>query len=199
MNPTYNTQSTLRASTGILSITTQEPTAIVSISQQNKEAAFLGKGDVSARLKPGDYLVTTTLAGDLATATVHITAGKTTSKRINPVHTTPPPSAATLTSFLNFDVLVSSGLTSDQGLRVKKFMSDFASTAKIVSVDPESIIQLPHDPADDFFQIQFTVNVDDVPYSGRIQYVTFGDVILTLTNANGQQVYSSEPAETTGD
>jgi hypothetical protein len=147
---------------------------------------------VSARLKPGDYLVSATLAGDLATATVHITSGKTTSKRINPVHVTPPPSAAALTSFLNFDVLVNSGLDVSQATKLKQSFLEFATGAKLVSVDPATIRSLPHDPSDDFFQKQFDVRIDDVTYHALIHYVSFGDTILYLTNDSGQQVYNSE-------
>jgi hypothetical protein len=222
MNPTYNTQSAarkwlpilvlallllavvricyaiyLRTSTGTLHITTKEPNAIVSISQANKQATSLGKGDVTARLKPGDYLVTATLAGDLAKTTVHIAAGQTTNKRVNPVHTTPPPTGAALTSFLNFDVLINYGLDSDQALRLKELVSDFAPTAQIISVDPTSVTTPPRDG--NTLTMQFGFTVDGTAYNARVQYVILGDIILTVTDTTGKQIYSSEPAETLAD
>lgn len=182
-----------RNSTGLLRITTKEPNAIVSISQQNKQAAFLGKGDVSARLKPGDYLVTATLAGDRSSATVHVTSGKTTTKSINPVHTAAPLSPSSETSFINFDVLINSGLGAEQEASLERAFSDFSPRAQIVKVDPNSVETIPHDQNTDVYEMQFMVTVDSAQYSAHIEHSLFGsDVILTLTNATGNQVFNNE-------
>jgi hypothetical protein len=186
----------IRSTTGTLYITTKEPSAVISISQENKKAVFLGKGDVRVRLKRGDYLVSATLAGDIATATVNIDSGKTTSEQLNPVHTTPPVSSTAQTSFINFDTLVNNGLTADQATNLENSLRVFASKAQIIKIDSSSMHPLPHDPNSTIFELQFDLTIDSVPYHALVQYVNFGDAVLSLTDTNGQQVFNSSP---TGD
>ena len=182
--------------TGILKVTSADAKAAVSISQQNKQAQFIGIGNAEVRLKPGTYTVAAREAGKEVFKDVKISLKQTTSVTLNPKDAVILPSVLSVT-FQGFDEFIKNGLTDVQVNRLKNYFFRYQPTTKIVSIVPGSVRPAPRNPNTAIgFTSDFRVSLDSNPYAAKINYSIPGNpegVRLFLYTANGQQVYDSGP------
>jgi hypothetical protein len=179
-------------STGILSVSASEPSAAITVSQLNSNAAFLGTGGTQARLKPGDYLLSANGAGLSTSQTVHIDQGKTTTVNLNLAKASASLPSVDHVGFVNMDILINSGLTTSQSAAVKTQFFTFDKAVKVVSIDASTVQPGPHDPNSYApFSLNFTVKLDGTPYRASVAYTGYDSAQLTLFDAqSGQQLYS---------
>lgn len=179
--------------TGTLQVTvTYASDATLSISQPNHQAKLLGTGSAKVRLHPGTYLVMAKSAGKQAAQSVKITQGHTTAIKLNPAPIKAPPSINTA-GFINFDTLVTNGLSSSQLTNLEQLFLSYKQSAQVFTVNPASVSPGPHDPNSDdpSFSLTFTGTIDSTPYAATVRYVGFENVVLVLTDPQtGAQLFS---------
>jgi hypothetical protein len=178
-------------STGILDVTTTEPSAAITITQANHSAAIMGAGDARVRLAPGDYILAATGAGLNASQTVHVSQQKTTHVSLNLAKGTKGLPSVEDVGFVNMDLLINNGLSTTEVAAVKTQFFTFDKAAKVVSIDSSSIEPGAHNPDSyDPFILNFTVNIDGKPYKAAVAYRGFDSAQLTLYDQNHQPLYS---------
>lgn len=193
----YATEQAIHAS-GTLSVSTPAPGTSLTVTQAGHTAAYIGSGSARVRLKAGTYTVGATVSGERATKIVTISRAQTTTIHLNPTAPSVTPTAPAPTGFINFDTLVSSGLTADQESALEQEFTDFRPTAQVFSVDPQTISVIVPDPSSGTttFTMNFDVTVDSVLYHASIQYTGYDFVQLALTDTSGAQVYQGYPPVT---
>jgi len=183
--------------TGMLRLSSPNSQATLSISQVNHQAMIIGVGRAAVRLKPGTYQVSASYGGNHADAVVRIVKKQVTSSSLNPVGSTLP-SVGNI-NFPNIDTLINSGLTTTQISALERAFFQYKSSAKIITINPDSVYPEPHDPnTSTSFTINFKVTVDSAPYNATISYSDLDSVRLYLYNPlNNSQVFDSYATTTT--
>jgi hypothetical protein len=99
------------------------------------------------------------------------------------------------TSYTNFQALVDRGVSSDQLVSVESstatFVKSLGKPAKVVSVDSDSIHHLPKNPDTTVDTLEYTVTVDNTPYTSHLNYIGIDAIQLIILDASGAQVYDS--------
>lgn len=189
----YGITTTLHTvhTTGILEVSASEPNAAITISQVDHAAAPIGISSARVRLKPGDYLIGANASGLSAVTTVHITTQHTSKVNLNLTKNHNNLPSVENVGFVNMDVLVTDGLTSTQATSIKEQFFTYKTSAKVVSIDAASVEPAAHNPDSyDPFVLNFTGNIDSVPFRGVVTYTGYDNAQLTIYDAQtGAQLY----------
>jgi hypothetical protein len=184
--------STMRTinSTGTLSITASEPSAVITVSQLNHNAVPIGTGDAKVRLKPGDYLLASNGAGLSATQTVHVTLKKNVSAYLNLAKGGKKLPSVESVGFINMDVLVNDGLTTSQANDVKTQFFTYKTSSQVVNIDADSVQPGAHNPDSyDPFTLNFTGTIDSTPFRATVAYTGYDNAQLTIYDQTGTRAY----------
>lgn len=177
--------------TSVISVTASKPTASISISQANKQAAIVGTGKVKLRLAPGAYQLVAIDAGS-RTASVITVQKKHPAKVYLDLNKTSIVRSAANINFLNMDFLVGNGLSNTQIGQLEQYFFGFNDDANKVAVDPSSIKVISHDRNTGVFNLGFDVTVDNVPYKAVASYSNINSIHLNLFKPDtGAQVFDS--------
>ncbi len=177
-------------STGVLSVTASEPSAVITISQLNHNAVAIGTGSAKVRLKPGDYLLGANGAGLSATKTVHVDLQKTVTSSLNLAKGGNKLPSVESVGFINMDVLVNSGITNSQASDIKTQFFTYKPSSKLINIDADSVEPGAHNPDSyDPFTLNFTGTIDSTPFSATAAYTGYDDAQLTIYDQNGTRVY----------
>lgn len=170
------------SNTGTLVVDASRSSAIISISQANKQAKIIGTGSTHIRLAPGTYQLVATNNGSRTAVITKVSEKHSSHISLNLSKTAVLPSPASI-NFQNLYFLISYGLTQEQlsNLQIKIFQ--FRPHAHTVAIDASSIKTGLHNPnSEDPFTINFNVTVDAVPYKATVNYTGLNDLRLYLYN-----------------
>lgn len=177
---------------GELSVTTPNPDSLISISQNNKSAVFIGTGQAAVKLTPGTYLVGVARQGRLSTKIVHVS--ESSHSRISLSATTTPllPSSAAI-EFEGTDQLIARGMTTDQINAIRESLFTFNKNTKRAVVVAGSVTTPPYNPDSDSLLIGrlFTLSIDGKIYRAMTTWISLDTATLQLTDGSGVVVYDS--------
>jgi hypothetical protein len=178
----------LSQQTGFLEISSPDKNAVLSISQSNQNAAYVGQGSAQLLLKPGTYVVGAKGDGRYNVAVVTVGLKERKSITINPADQYLLPSVDNI-DFENFTELTDSGLSADQLENVQQAFFNFRKNSKKVALKTGSTTPGPLTENRTGFTIVFRVSIDGLPYSAKVSYAISPVITLSLTNAGGEIVY----------
>lgn len=181
--------------TGILTLSADSPSGVLSISRADGAAQVLGIGTATVRLKPGDYVVASWDNGSHGTKVVHISRGKTTRAQVSAAQSSVSAPIDNTPGFINFDVLDNNGLSSAQSSTLEQLFQYWKPDGKLFTIDPDSIAPVGHDPnSNDPFVINFSGTADSTPYKATVSYFDTENISLTVFDPqSGQQLYPLPP------
>jgi len=93
--------------------------------------------------------------------------------------------------FTGIDSLVNYGLTLAQVDAFKQAVFLYSKSAKLVGVDPSSVVRAPHNPESDYDTMSFNMTIDSSSYKATINYFSLTTIRLFL-DSSGSQVYDSQ-------
>lgn len=180
--------------TGLVSISTPDDNATISLTAENRDAKIIGTGSLKVRLKSGKYLIAASDSGKQARAVVNVQKKAESKIYIDPSQATGLPTVNDV-NFLGIPALLSDGLTVTQVNKMKLYLFEFKPQAKNIEILSSTIRPNPHNPdADTSFSTNFDVLFDSARYSGIIHYKGLDDLVLTLNDAHGNTVFNSQSA-----
>jgi hypothetical protein len=181
--------------TGKLTVTSSEEQSDLSISQEGRNAVFIGKGSSTVRLKPGTYRIAGSFDNKQASTMVTIGKDEEVSKhlQLKPLKHTP---AIDDIDFANINELTDSGLTSAQAAAAEQFLFSYKPTAHKIEVVRGSVQPGPHNPksADPNFSLNFNLKIDDTAYKASATYPDLTNIGFILYDANNNPVFDSAAA-----
>ena|SRR5665213_2302213 len=178
-------------STGQLKVTSKDKTASITVTQTNKQAAFIGVGSANVHLKEGTYIIGVSDKGQLATKVVNVQKKQTTNVALDPDQTIAFPSISAV-KFEGVSSLVANGITTQQATELELDFFNFQPRSQSVIIDSSSIDIPPRDPATAIgFTINFNVNVGGNTYSASASYTDITNIRLVLHDSAGAVVYDS--------
>jgi len=176
--------------TGLLSVGSDSPGALLSVSQPGKQALPFGSGAATVRLKPGRYLLSASSGGKEAALVVNIQKRRNV-KVVLRLTSSGLPSVKNI-SFKYFDALIDTGLTTDQVNDLKTKLFQFKPNSQHIELKVNSIYREPHNPnVDTSFKIDFATTIDDMEYKAVIDYSDLSTVHVVLYNPVGQVMFDS--------
>jgi hypothetical protein len=179
-------------SSGELTVTTPNSDSLISISQDNKSAVFIGSGQASVRLTPGTYLVGVARQGRFSSQVVRVIKGSAASASLSAT-TTPLLPASTDIDFQGTKQLIASGMTTAQVNTLRESIFAFQKDTKSAVVATNSVTTPPFNPDGASLLISrvFTLIIDGQSYRATTTWVDLDTATLQLTNTSGAVVYDS--------
>lgn len=180
--------------TGVLKVTSTDPKATISISQNNKQAAVIGTGSSSARLKPGVYRIVANNGSGHAFGATAVFARRTSDILLSIGSSSYLRTSADV-SFVGTNVLVDHGLSANQLYSLKKSFFSYNNKAKEVKISNVKATPHKRDSASTYNSMTFDVTIDGKEYTAKIEYSGLSDgAQLYLYDNFGTQVFDSGPA-----
>ncbi len=178
--------------TGLVKVKSTNSNAILSVTQNNKEARLIGTGSARVRLNPGSYLISSAFHGRQSSAVIKVIKGQTTNMLLNPDSQPLLPSVQSV-NFAGIDSLLNSGLTTTQIGLLKREFFNYNTGVKSVNISPSSIKPAPRNPDKDIaFKINFSATIDSTPSKETISYTGLNDLRLQIFDSiTDQQIYDS--------
>ncbi len=156
--------------TSVLKVSSTDDKTVLTISQVNKQAEFIGTGQVNIRLKPGTYTVAASQKGKQVFKDVQILKDQNAAVTLDPQDAVILPSVAGI-DFEGFDELIDGGLTTGQVDRLKSYLFQFKPAAKKMMVSEGSFRPAPRDPDTAIgFSSTFNIFIDSAPHAVKIHY-----------------------------
>ncbi len=176
--------------TAVLHIDSSDPQATISVSQVNHEAKSVGTGKGSVRLKPGTYQAMASNGRNRAVKTVSVSAHQSADVSLK-LSSLPAIRSVDDVRFDGMNIFLESGRTEDQISTLELDFFRFNTSARVVSVDGDSLTPAPRNSKSDPFSSTFTVTIDSKPYTGKITYSGSRDIDMTLYNPDGSTAFDS--------
>jgi FtsP/CotA-like multicopper oxidase with cupredoxin domain len=182
----------VRQSTGLLKITSFSSDATISISQNNKTAAIIGKGNTSVRLQPGSYEVAAISPEKFSSHQVTVSKNQTVSLHLT--NTKPPVPSVEDVNWNGINLFYTYGLDQAQIDNMEVLFFKYKPTVDSVTFDESSVTNgfrdLNNEEAP--FTLNFVGKIDGKAYKATISYMPndLNDIDLTLSDpASGAQWY----------
>jgi len=183
--------------TGLLTITTSDLHATITISGNKTTAAIIGTGNTKVRLKPGSYLIVAGNQGMQASQVVTVSKGNKADIKLQLVQPAVIPSPDTV-SYDNVQTLLDYGLNPAQVANVKQVFFQYKTSTKTISIDSSSVKQEPHNPAgNDPFKLDFNATLDGTTVKAVVVYSSFDDIQMQIYDpSSGALLYSGSSVPT---
>lgn len=182
----------LKQRTAAVAITSSDPSAVLTISQTNTEAAQVGIGESTIRLKPGSYYVLAYTAGKSTGKTVEVKGSQENTVYLDLEEGNEGIKTAQSLTYIGFDKLLDNGLSTQQVNNTKQLFYESNKSAMSVTINTTSVTPSPRDPTNINFSLTFTGLVDGTVYKAKLVYSGLDFVKLTLQEPNGKTTYVGE-------
>lgn len=185
------TAFSLRKNTVAVDISADNKSALLSISQDQSQAAVIGKGHVVARLKPGRYYVAASLDSTNTGQFLSVKLGESAKLKLSlasPVSVLP---SVEDIDFTGTNLLLDSGLATSQVANLKELFFTYNNSIKTVEIT--SFVQDPRDAEGTSAWVSGSIAgfIDKTGYYGNIKYSGFDAISVTLFDSKTkQQIYS---------
>lgn len=181
----------VRQSTGLVKVSSPEKQAVITISQEGHQAAFLGTGSGSAHLKPGHYLVIASNNGKQISRTVNISKKRTSELSLDPNQASLFPSIVNV-NFLGMANLVKMGISAAQASKIELALFKYRPSAHQIYINTEAS-QTKRNVVNNSsqFTVNFGISIDSDSYKATLTYSSIDDINLQVFNTSGVMIISS--------
>jgi|SRR5579884_1139329 len=177
--------------TGVVKVRSSVANAVISISGLSTGAKIVGKGNISLRLKPGQYYVAASGQGNNVGQTVSVTKHKTVSVSLD-LKSRQGLRTIDSVTFNNLSDLLNAGLSNTQVDLFRQYVYDFNSSVQEVTIIPGSVQPGPHNPNVDVgFNRSLQVKIDHTTYGGKVVYADANSLQLLLYGQDGSVIFDS--------
>jgi hypothetical protein len=174
----------LKQQTGLLKVTTFSDDAVVSVSQNGKNAQIIGKGTVSVRLAPGNYEVAAISPDDFSSHQVTVTKNQTVPLRLT--DTKPPVPSVEDVDWGSINLFYNYGLTEAQITDMEILFFKYKPSASHITFDESSVTNGFRDLTNDAapFSLNFSGTIDGKRFKAVVSYPPsdLGNLDLTISD-----------------
>jgi hypothetical protein len=200
---TYEIVSALYISrtTALLTAASQDTNAYLVVTQPGHTSAYIGRGEGSIRLKPGDYILVAKDKNNASVRRVNLSKGTKVNFVITPTQYVGIPSVSDI-NFNNFDALTNVGVTSGEINQLQLALFQKFNRASGIEILNKGLVVAPHDrySASTDGSVSFSMLVDNKHFSAKLDYsVLIDNIHLVLIDAFGNKVYDYTPPSATGE
>ena len=179
----------VQQNTGVLSVSSKDSGAVLTISGSNLGAANIGNSKAKVRLEPGSYVVMANHNGRQATQTVQIKLKQTTNITLDFNHPALP-SVLNIT-FDGTNALLDNGLSNSDVAQFKHKIFNFKPSANKVVIQSGSLHPAPRNPdtAGPNFSLDCIMSIDSQTYRATLTY-GLSPLQISLRDGTGKIVFS---------